>query len=93
MAPFLARGKLPIDPKALLNPTSEWKRIILGTLGKESLPIDPRYINTLATTFEVRSEEPLYQLDGDIFESSGEPIRVTLGPTVRLVISPDGHKG
>jgi hypothetical protein len=80
LAPFLMRGKLPIDPKSLLKPTSDWKRIALAYLGNTNSP---------AKTFEVRSAEKLYQIDGDVFESTGEPLHVTLGPVVRLVIGPD----
>jgi hypothetical protein len=89
LAPFLMRGKVPIDPKSLLKPTSDWSRIALAYLGRGSLPLDPRYVNRLSSTVEVRSEEPIYQIDGDIFPSTGEPITVTLGPTVRLVVGPD----
>ena len=89
LAPFLMRGKIPIDPKSLLKPTSDWKRIALAYLGKESLPLDPRYVNRLATSFEIRSDESNYQIDGDVFPSTGEPITVALGPVVRLVIGPD----
>lgn len=89
LAPFLMRGKIPIDPKSLLKPTSDWKRIALAYLGKDTLPLDPRYVNKLATEYEIRSEEPFYQIDGDIFPSNGEPLIVKLGPVVRLVIGPD----
>jgi diacylglycerol kinase family enzyme len=89
LSPFLSRGWIPIDPSTLLKPISEWKRIGLAYLGNDSLPLDPRYINELATTFEIKSDEALYTIDGDIFQSKGEPISVSLGPTVRLVIGPD----
>jgi diacylglycerol kinase family enzyme len=89
MAPFLMRGKIPIDPKSLLKPTSDWKRIALAQLGKGSLPLDPRYVNRLAKTFEIRTREPIYQIDGDVFKSTGEPLLVKLGPVVRLVIGPN----
>jgi diacylglycerol kinase family enzyme len=89
LAPFLMRGKIPIDPKSLLKPTSDWKRIALAYLGKGSLPLDPRYVNRLATSFEIRSRESIYQIDGDVFKSTGEPLVVKLGPVVRLVIGPD----
>lgn len=89
MLPFLARGMLPIDPKSLLKPTSEWKRIALGYLGRDELPLDPRYVNRLVARYEIRTDEPFFQLDGDIIPSTGEPITVSLGPTVRLVIGPD----
>lgn len=90
LAPFLMRGKIPIDPKSLLKPTSNWKRIVLAQVGKDSLPLDPRYINRTTRKFEVHApDEPIYQIDGDIYPSSGEPHIVTLGPAVRLVLGPD----
>ena len=89
MTPFLARGKIPIDPKSLLKPTSDWKRIALAYLGRGSLPLDPRYVNRPARKVEIRTKDTLYSVDGEIFRSTGEPITITLGPTVRLVIGPD----
>lgn len=90
LAPFLMRGKIPIDPTSLLKPTSDWKRIALAQVGKDSLPLDPRYINRPATKFVVHArEEPIFQIDGDIYPSTGEPIEVTLGPPVRLILGPD----
>jgi diacylglycerol kinase family enzyme len=90
LSPFLARGKIPIDPKSLLKPASDWKRIALAQVGKDSLPLDPRYINRTARKFVVQAlDEPIYSIDGDIYPSTGEPIEVTLGPPVRMVLSPE----
>ncbi|MBW2732428.1 MAG: hypothetical protein JRH20_08525 [Deltaproteobacteria bacterium] len=88
MLPFLARGWLPLDPKALLKPVSTWKQIAFSYLGKSTLPADPRYVNTTAQSFEVHCREDVYTVDGEIFPSNGEPLCVTVGPTVRLAVSP-----
>jgi hypothetical protein len=74
---------------SLLKPTSDWKRIALAYLGRGSLPLDPRYVNRPASKYEIRTNEKLYTIDGDVFESTGEPITVELGPTVRIIIGPD----
>ena len=86
--PMLIRGHRPIDAKALLEPVSTWKRLAMAYLGKDSFPVDPRYINTTAQRFEVRSNEPIYTVDGEVIQSTGEPITVELGPTIRVAVSP-----
>ncbi|HEY3357272.1 MAG TPA: diacylglycerol kinase family protein [Polyangia bacterium] len=88
LLPFLARGMLPIDPKSLLQPVSSVTHIGLSYFGKGSLPLplDPRYINHPARTFEIRCQEKVFTIDGEIFESTGEPIKITVGPTLRLAI-------
>lgn len=88
MLPFLARGWLPLDPKALLKPVSTWKQVAFSYLGKSSLPADPRYVNTTTQSFEVHCREDVYTVDGEIFRSNGESLNVTVGPTVRLAVSP-----
>jgi hypothetical protein len=89
LLPFLARGMLPIDPKSLLKPVSSVTHIGLSYFNKGSLPLplDPRYINHPAHTFELRCEEKVFTIDGEIFESTGEPIKITVGPTLRLAIN------
>jgi hypothetical protein len=89
MLPFLIRGRLPMDSRSLLEPVSTWKRIALSYLGKESFPIDPRYVNDVASSFEVRApQEKIYTIDGEILTSTGDPIQVSLGPVLKLVVSP-----
>ena len=45
MAPLLARGLLPIDPRSLLHPVSAWRKVLLSIVGRDGLPTDPRYVN------------------------------------------------
>jgi hypothetical protein len=88
LLPFLARARRPIDPKSLLQPVSQVRHIALSYLGQGSLPLplDPRYINRPVKEYEIRTAEPVYTIDGEIFQSNGEPIRITTGPTLRLAI-------
>jgi hypothetical protein len=87
LLPFLARGMLPIDPKSLLQPVSSFTAIGLSYFGKGSLPLDPRYINRPVGRYELRTSERFYTIDGEVFESTGEPIVISLGPTIRLAIN------
>lgn len=87
LLPFLIRGRLPLDPKSLLRPVSTWKQIALSYFGKGSFPIDPRYVNETASTFEIQTTEELFTLDGEIIRGTGEPITVQLGPNIKLVVS------
>jgi len=87
LMPLLVRGLVPIDPKSFIKPVSQWAQLGLAYLGKGSLPLDPRYINRNASSFELRSSEKVFTIDGEIFDSTGEPIRVHLGPTLRLAVS------
>ena len=88
LLPFLARGMLPIDPKSLLQPVSQVTHIGLSYFSKGSLPLpmDPRYVNHPVKEYEIRSAEKVYTIDGEIFESTGEPLTITTGPTLRLAI-------
>jgi hypothetical protein len=86
--PALMRGLLPVDPKSLIKPVSGWKAIAMSYVGQGSYPVDPRYINDLATEVEVRCEERVFTVDGEVVHGTGEPLRVRLGPTLRLAVSP-----
>jgi nucleoside-diphosphate-sugar epimerase len=44
-------------------------------------------VNRNARSFELRTKEPRFTIDGDIFESNGEPLQIRLGPTLRLALS------
>jgi len=83
--PFLARGLTPRDPRSVM-PGSLLESARLSFFGKPTLPADPRYVNRPARTFELRSPDRLFTIDGELFESTGEPLQVTLGPCVRLAI-------
>ncbi len=86
--PMLARGRLPLDPKAFMKPTAAWKQILLSVIGQGALPADPRYVNDLAQQVEIRSEEPYYTVDAEIVKSTGAPLHVSLGPYLQLVVHP-----
>ncbi|MFH2005737.1 MAG: diacylglycerol kinase family protein [bacterium] len=88
--PLLARGHRPVDPKSLIAPVAGWKQIAMSYLGQGSFPTDPRYINDLSSRFEVRTDERLYTVDGEVVHGTGEPIHVALGPVLKLAISPRG---
>ncbi len=87
LLPMLVRGHRPIDAKSLLQPVTAWKRLAMAYLGKEAFPLDPRYINTTARRYEIRTDEPIYTVDGEILHSNGAPISVGLGPTIRVAVS------
>ncbi len=88
MMPMLTQGRLPMDPKSLLKPVSTWKQILMSLAGKGNFPVDPRYVNDIASEFEIHSPEEHYTVDGEILRSTGEPIKVTLGPMIELAVSP-----
>ncbi|MCK6549314.1 hypothetical protein L6R52_25955 [Myxococcota bacterium] len=90
LMPLLARGFVPLDPKALLRPVSTWRQVMLSGFGKGSLPLDPRYVNGTASKLEVRSPEAIYTVDGEILRSNGEPITVELGPPLMLAARTSG---
>jgi len=88
LLPLLARGIIPIDPKSLLQPVSQLTHIGLSYLGKGKLPLplDPRYVNRPVKEYVLRTDEAVFTIDGEIFSSNGQPIRITTGPTLRLAI-------
>lgn len=87
MLPLLIRGIRPIDPKSLLKPVSAWRQAYMSLRGEGSLPADPRYVNDLARAVDIETDEPLYTVDGELFESSDPAIRVEVGPYLRLAVS------
>jgi diacylglycerol kinase family enzyme len=89
--PMLIRGFLPIDRSSLLRPIETMRQISRARLSDITFPADPRYINRTASTLEIETDEALYTVDGEVLQSNGAPFRVTLGPTVKLAVSP--HAG
>jgi diacylglycerol kinase family enzyme len=87
LLPLLIRGRLPMDPKSLLKPISTWGRVAMAMVGRETFPTDPRYVNSTAKRFEIRCAESLYTVDGEILQSDGSPITVTLGTVLKLVVN------
>ena len=61
MAPLLARGRLPIDPRSLLHPISAWRQALLSLVGRGGLHTDPRYVNALDT----RTGNPFNTIEED----------------------------
>jgi diacylglycerol kinase family enzyme len=80
--PLLARGILPIDAVSLLRQMAPWKPT------REGRPTDPRYVNRLASSFSIRTSEPLFTVDGELWTSDVEQIDVRLGLRLRLAVSP-----
>lgn len=87
MLPLLIRGVRPIDPKSLLKPVSAWRQAIMSIRSEGQLPADPRYINDLAQEILVETDESLYTVDGELFHAKGEPLKVEVGPSLRLAVS------
>lgn len=85
LLPFLAMGKLPVDSTMFLRPVSLTTQFALSYFGRGALAYDPRYINRAAHTMTIRSDEKIFTIDGEIFQSTGEPIEIKLGPSVRVV--------
>ncbi|HKE14062.1 MAG TPA: diacylglycerol kinase family protein [Kofleriaceae bacterium] len=79
--PFLVRGWLPLDLAALTEPGR-----LLERLRNPALFTDPRYINRTGSRLEIRTEEPLYTLDGEIIQSTAGELAIELGPTLRLAV-------
>lgn len=88
--PGLIRGKLPIDKRALLEPQTVL-RLLRGSKKKPAeLPTDPRYVNHPAQRLRVKTDEPVYTLDGEILPHSPEGdgmIEVSLGPALQLAVT------
>jgi Diacylglycerol kinase catalytic domain len=81
--PFLVRGWLPLDLAALIEPGR-----LLERLRNPALFTDPRYINRTGSRLEIRTQEPLYTLDGEIIQAPGGDLTIELGPTLRLAVGP-----
>jgi hypothetical protein len=84
MVPALARGLLPIDPRALMNPVSTWRKALLSLVGKPGLPADPRYVNHPAHELVVETDEPSYTIDGEVLERGDRRFEVRLGPLLQI---------
>jgi diacylglycerol kinase family enzyme len=87
MLPLLIRGVRPIDTRSLLTPVSTWRKAVMSIRGEGQLPADPRYVNDIAKDVLIETDESLYTVDGELFQSLGEPLRVRVGPYLRLAVS------
>jgi hypothetical protein len=86
--PMLIRGFLPIDRSSLLRPVETMRQISSARLSDITFPADPRYINRTAATMDIETDEALYTVDGEVLHSNGAPFRISLGPSVKLAVSP-----
>jgi diacylglycerol kinase family enzyme len=96
--PALIRGWLPVDASMLLRLPFLWKKPDSdGSDGSDGdapahtglpLPTDPRYINRVAHTLEIHTDEELYTVDGELLSSGTGPITVELGPFLKLAVRP-----
>lgn len=86
--PMLIRGWLPMDARVITRPGRLFNRN--GANGHRTVPwpTDPRYINKTASVLEIKTSERLYTIDGEVIEGDSPDVRVTLGPTVKLAVSP-----
>ncbi len=84
MAPLLARGRLPIDPRTLLHPISTWRQALLSLVGRGGLQTDPRYVNHPARHLVIETAEPHYTIDGEVLPSIDGRFDVRLGPALRV---------
>ena len=82
--PFLVRGWLPLDIAALTEPGR-----LLERLRNPALFTDPRYVNRTGSRLEIRSEEPLYTVDGEILEAQGGELSVAVRPHLAARGGPD----
>ncbi len=84
MAPLLARGLLPIDPRSLLHPVSAWRKALLSIVGRDGLPADPRYVNHPARQLLVETDEAQYTIDGEVLPSVDRCFDIRLGPQIQV---------
>ncbi len=84
MAPLLARGLLPIDPRSLLHPVSAWRKALLSIVGRDGLPTDPRYVNRPARQLLVETDEKQYTIDGEVLASVDGCFDICLGPQIHV---------
>lgn len=74
--PLLARGWRPREKSRLSSGSDRLREA------------DRRYVNQTSRRLVIRSSERIFTLDGEIFESSGEPLAIEVGPTVELAMRP-----
>lgn len=85
--PALMRGWLPLDPTSLIRPGRVLRELADRRPVKASAPTDPRYVNANARRLEIVTDEPLFTVDGEIVQSTGPGLSVSMGVQVRLAVS------
>lgn len=86
LLPFLARGRLPVDPEFFRKPISTFRRGLLSAIGEGELPSDPRYVNHAARGVSVKTDEKHYTIDGEILPLTSGAVSVKLGPVLRMAV-------
>jgi len=90
--PMLVRGWLPIAPRLAFKLPTPWRTEAQDRDHSDSpsvpLAADPRYVNRSVQKFEITTQESLFTVDGELFESSDHTTTVTLGPTIKLAVLP-----
>lgn len=81
--PMVMRGWMPPDKYALFQPGRLPERF-----KNPALFSDPRYVNKSGKRLEIKTDDPLYTVDGEIMEARDGGITVELGPMVRLAVGP-----
>lgn len=76
--PLILRGWLSVDPVDLTS----WLKKRNGN-GNES-----RYLNKTASQLIIRTNEPMYTIDGEILETQNHEISVHVGPLLKLAVGP-----
>lgn len=87
LVPLLMRGWRPADAGSLRRPVSRWDDIRASLKQSGALPRDPRYVNRTASRARFTTDEAVFTVDGEIIMSTGEPIELSLGPTLQLAVS------
>jgi hypothetical protein len=89
--PMLVRGWLPVSPRLSWKLPTPWRTAAQdrdhGDAPRIPLAADPRYVNRIVKEFEISTEESLYTVDGELFESTDSITQVQLGPTLKLAVA------
>jgi hypothetical protein len=96
--PMLMRGWLPRTARLRFRFPTPWKteeqaRGEAAKLSAIPFVADPRYVNRTAKLLEIETDERLYTVDGELFESADRSFSVALGPTVKLAVAPRHQNG
>ena len=90
--PMLMRGWLPRRARLRLRWPTPWKTEEQDRAESKpsAIPLenDPRYVNRATKALDITTNERLYTVDGELFESSDSEFSVRLGPTIKLAVLP-----
>ncbi len=95
--PMLARGWLPRTARLHFHFPTPWKTAeqVRRDRTPQAIPFaeDPRYVNRTAKLLEIETDERLYTVDGELFDSVGGRFSVSLGPNIKLAVLPGRRNG